>query len=86
MIESQPVRHAAAAIVSDQREFLKSPAGHHIHLVLGHGAFGIIHMVFAVGRLAAVTVAAKIGGHHRELLGQPGSDVPPFDVRLWIAV
>ena len=86
VVQSHAVRHASAAIVTHDRELLKSQAGHHFHLVLRHGAFGIVQMVFAVGRLAAVSVSAEIGRDDGKFFGQLRRNVAPFDVRLRIAV
>ena len=43
-------------------------------------------MVLAVGRLAAVAVAAQVGHDHRVALAQPRRDLVPLDVRLRGAV
>lgn len=82
MVEGHAVPNASAAIVSDDRELVESEVPHHFHLILRGGAFGMAGMIFAVRRFAAVAIAAKIGGDHRELLGQPRRDLVPLDVRL----
>ena len=51
VIEGHAVRDASAAIVADERELLKSQAGHQFHLVLRHRALGIVQVVFAVGEV-----------------------------------
>ena len=86
MIEGHAVRDASAAIVAHHRKFLKSQTGHHLDLVLGHGALGIVQVIFAVGGFAAVSVTAEIGRHNGKFFGELRSDVAPFDVRLRIAV
>ncbi len=54
VIESHPVCDPSAAVVTHDRKLLKSQTGHHFHLVLRHGALGIVQVIFAVGRFAAV--------------------------------
>src|SRR4029453_5055446 len=57
-----------------------------LDLVKRHRPLRVVGVILAVGRLAAVSVATKIGHHHGELLGETRRDLVPLDVGLWIAV
>ena len=60
MVERQPVRHAAAAVMTHDGKPVEAEMLHQIDLVLRHGALGIVDVVLAVLGLAAVAVAAQV--------------------------
>ena len=41
MIERNAMPNASAAIVADNSELVEAEARHHLHLILGGGAFGM---------------------------------------------
>ncbi len=61
---------AAAAVLADDGEALEAEVPHHLDLVLRHRALRIVRVVGQPLRLAAVAVAAQVGGDDRELLGE----------------
>ena len=63
VVQSHPVRDAAAPVVPHNREFLESQILHHFDLVLRHGALRIGNVIFASRWLAAVAISAEIGDH-----------------------
>src|SRR5688572_12236192 len=82
MIQRQSTGDAPAAIVSREGEAIEAEMTHHFDLVLRHRALGIAGVTVAVGRLAAVAVAAQIRRYDSELFGELRRDVPPLDMRL----
>src|SRR5580692_1886303 len=86
MVQSQPVRRAAAAIVAHERELFNSQMLHHFHLVLRHGSLRVCEMISAPGWLAAVSIAAKIRYHQKIIPRQRGCDLAPEHMRFRNAV
>ena len=86
VVESHAVANAAAAVVAGHEKRLETQGPHDLDLVLGHGAFRVCGVGIVAERFGTVAVATQIGHHHREALGQPGSDLVPHDVGLGIAV
>ena len=80
------MRDAAAAIVTNHGKTIEAEMLHHFNLIKRHRALRIVGMIFAIGRLAAVAVSAKVGSNHRVLSREFRSDNPPGDVRLRCAV
>ena len=77
---------AAAAIVPDHRELVEAEALHDLDLVERHRALRVVRVVLAVGRLAAVAVAAQVGHDHRVVLRELRRDEAHRHVRLRRAV
>ena len=86
VIERHAVADAPAAIVAHHRELVEAETLHHLDLIERHRALRVIDVILAVGRLAAVAVAAQVGRDHRVVLGQIGGEVAHRDVRLRRAV
>jgi hypothetical protein len=82
MIKRQPARHPSAAVVPEKSEALVAQRGHDLDLILRHRALEVVDMILAAVRLAAVAVAAQVGGHHRVILRQLHRHVRPGKVRL----
>ena len=59
---------------------------HHLHLVEGHDALGVVAVVGRPARLAAVPVAPEVGGHHGEMPRQGAGRLVPDGVGLGVAV
>jgi hypothetical protein len=86
MIEAQPVRDTAAAIVADETEPRMSEIAHQLDHVLRHRALRV-RRVLAIGRrLAGIAIAAKIGADNRVVAGERWRHPMPAHVRLRIAV
>jgi hypothetical protein len=60
VIEQHAMRHASTAVLSDDRELVEAEMLHDFDLVERHGALRVVLVVRAVGRLAAVAIAAEI--------------------------
>ena len=86
VVFGQAVRHPRAPVVAAQEKGLKPQPGHGVNLILGHGALGVVGMVGVAGGLAAVAIAAQVGGHDGEIRGQPGGDLVPHRMGLRVAV
>ena len=87
MVQGHAVSYADAPVVAHEVERGKPKLGHHLELVLCHGAERVdIHVLIWVGRLFAVPIAAQIWGDHRVTLGQLGRDLVPLDVSLRVAM
>ena len=86
VIERHAVADAAAAIVADDGELVEAETLHHLDLVERHRALRVVDVVLAVGRLAALAVAAQVGHDHRVVLRQVRREQPHRDVRLRRAV
>ena len=86
VVEGHAVGDPRAPVVADHGEALEAEGGHDLDLVLGHGALGIGRVVVAARRLGAVAVAAQVGQHHGEALGQARRNLVPHDVGLGVAV
>ena len=61
VIESQAMRHPAAAVVADDRELVEAEVLHHLDLIERHRALRVVAEVRRVRHLAAVAVAAQVG-------------------------
>ena len=86
VVQRHAMDHAPAPVVADSRELVEAEVFHHLDLVLRHGALGVVGMVPAAGRLAAVAVAPQVRRHHREGLGQFRGRLRPGNVRQRVAV
>ena len=86
LVERHAVGDAPAAVVAAQVELVEAEMAHHVELVFAHAAVGVIAVVGQAARLAAVAVAAQIGGHHGVILRQQRRDDMPVHVREWVAV
>ncbi len=86
MIERHAVGGARAPVVAGHHEPREAQRVHHVDLVLRHATERVVAVVGQAARLAAVAVAAQVGGDHGEVLGQPRRDEAPVDVRQGIAV
>jgi hypothetical protein len=74
VIERHAIAGAAAPVVPDHHEPLEAERVHDVDLVLGHATKRVVAVVRQATWLAAVAVAAQIGGDHREALGQARGD------------
>ena len=86
VVEREAMRNAAAAIVSHHREAVEAEMLHQLDLVLRHGALGIVDVLLAICRLAAVAIAAQVGGDDGVFLRQFGRHAEPGQVRQRSAV
>src|SRR5437764_806223 len=78
---------AGPAVVPGGEELRVTQMLHEFDLVLRHRAKGMVAPVLAgIVRARAVPVAAQIGGHDGEVLGQPVGDLVPGDVRERVTV
>ena len=75
------MRHAAAAIVTDDGKLLEAEVLHHLDLIQRHVALRIVGMVRSVRHLAAVAVATKVWRNDGVLLRELRTDEAPCDVR-----
>ena len=90
MVEREPVRDAAAAVVADHREALVAERAHQRDQVGGHRPLAVLRVVERGRRcrrgLGRVAVAAQVGDDEAEVGRQRARDAPPHRVRLRIAV
>ena len=86
VVEAEPVGHARAAVVADEREGVEAERAHQADLVGGHGALGVRRVVAPGGRPRRVAVATEVGGHDRVVLRERRRDEVPHDMGLGIAV
>src|SRR5260370_29013237 len=77
MIERHSMRNTATAVVTNHGKTIETEMFHHLNLIERHGAFRIIRMVFAVRRLAAVAISAKIRSNDGIFCREFRSDNPP---------
>ena len=77
---------AAAAIVADDREAIEAVVLHDLDHVERHRALRVVGVVLAVGRLAAVAVAAQVRHDDGVILRELRRDDVPRHVRLRRAV
>ena len=70
MIERETLSDAAAAVVADDREAVEAVVVHDLDHVERHRALRVVGVVLAVGRLAAVAVAAQVRHDHRVILAR----------------
>src|SRR5262249_40068883 len=75
-----------AAIMAGGVEALEPERGHHLDLVLRHGAERIPAVIRAARRLFRIPVAAQVGGDHGEFARQARRDLVPGQVRERIPV
>ena len=68
MIQRHSIGGARAAVVAGHHETLEAELAHDVDLVLRHAPERVIAVVRQPARLAAVAVAAQIGGHDREVV------------------
>jgi len=86
MVEAHAVEHAGAAIMAGGVEALEPQRGHHLELILRHGAERIAAVVCPARRLFRISIAAQVGGDNGELACQARRDFVPGQVREWVAV
>src|SRR5262249_56349993 len=86
MIEAHAVEHAGAAIMAGGVEALEPERGHHLALVLRHGAERIAAMVRPARRLFRISIAAQVSGDKGEFACQARRDFVPRKMREWIAM
>jgi hypothetical protein len=72
--------------VAGHHEAVEAEGAHRLGLVLRQGTFRVGDLVWAGRRLRTVAVAAQIGDHQREFLGETRRDLAPQQMRLRIAV
>ena len=60
MVENHAMRHARAAVVSDEKEAVETQARHQLHLVLGQRTLGVADVFLARGRLFRIAVTAQV--------------------------
>jgi hypothetical protein len=77
VVQRQPMRNLPAAIVADHGEAGRPEEAHQLDLVLGHGAFGAVHVAGPARRLRRIALAAQVGRHDGEPLGEPRGDLVP---------
>ena len=86
MIERQPIRHPAAAVVAGEREVDVAELLHRLDHGLGHRALAVGHVLrVAVGHVGPA-IARQVGDDQRELVGQLRRDAVPHHMRLGEAV
>src|SRR5712691_7730094 len=90
VIERHTVADTPAAVVPHHGKLLEAEVVHDFYLILGRGALGVTEMVVTIRRFATVAIAAEIGDHHGEILGQPRRDLmPPISTLMvapWVAM
>ena len=72
--------------MAHQEEFLEAKLLHHVHLVLGHDALGVIHVLRVSFDLGAVAVASQVRADNGEILGQTRCDLVPHGMGLGVPV
>ena len=82
VIERHAMADAAAAIMADECELLEPELAHDLDLIERHRALGVVGVILAVRRLAAVAVATQVGDDDGVVLGEIGRHQPPRDHRL----
>ena len=80
MIERHAIGGARAPVVAGDHEALEAELAHDVDLVLRHAPERVVAVVGQAARLAAVAVAAQVGGDHREVPGQARRDEAPVIV------
>jgi hypothetical protein len=70
VIERHPVRHPAAAILSDDGKLVEAEVLHDFYLIECHRALRVVDVHLAVGWFAAVAVATKVGDDDRASRGE----------------
>src|SRR5580700_1344465 len=86
VIQDQPVRDPAAAIVADQAEPAEAELAHQPDLVPRHEPLGVHAACFVRLGLGRVSVAAQVSHDDGVVAGQAGGDLPPYQVVLRVAV
>ncbi len=86
MVQRQAMGDPGTTVVGQYRERVKAQRLHQFDAVAGHFPLRVVAVVIVGRRLAAITVAAQVGGHHAEMLGQLFGDFVPDDVGLRVPV
>src|SRR5690242_101732 len=86
MVESQPMGNPSTTIMSNHGELAEPELRHHVDLVLSHHSLRVRDVVFTFGRLAAISVPAKIRNDESEIVGKLRRNLVPHDMSLGIAV
>ena len=69
----------SAAVVTDDRKALEPESPRMTSISIErHGALRVVGVILAVGRLAAVAVAAQVGHDHGEALGEARRNLVPL--------
>jgi hypothetical protein len=66
MIEREPIRHPATAVMAREQKPPVPQRGHELYHVVGHGAFGIVYVLRVWRWALTVAVPTEIGQHERE--------------------
>jgi len=86
VIEREPVRHPAPAIVPRDREPIEAQSGHERDEITCHRPLRVRCVVRRRWRLGARAVAAQVGTDDGESVGEQRSDPSPHQMRLGKAV
>jgi hypothetical protein len=86
VVERESVGDPRAAVVPGERKAFVAEQFHDLHQVPGRRPLAIGVKRSAGRRFRAVAVAAHVGTHDGEILGQRGGDLVPHDVGLRIAM
>ena len=86
VVDREAVRDAPAAVMADQPEALVAQRAHQRDHVGRHRALAVVGVVGEPGRFRRIAVAAQVGHHEEETVGQPPRDAVPQHVRLRKAV
>ena len=73
MVEAHAVQDAGAAVMAGGIEAREAERGHHLDLVLRHGAERIAAVVLAARRLLGIAIAAQIRAHDGEFSARRGA-------------
>src|SRR5262245_54255600 len=80
VIEAHAMQHARAAIVACSVETREAEGGHHLDLILRHGAERVGAVVLAARRLLRIAIAAQVSSDHGELPRQLWRKLVPRQV------
>jgi hypothetical protein len=86
VVECQPIRDPATAVMTNDRESIEAKTLHQRHHVARHRRLRIRRVVRSARRGSTRSVATKVSAHDRELLGERRGDAAPHDVCLGKAV
>ena len=82
MVERQAMRGARAPVVTGQEEAIVAERGHHVDLILSHGAERVVDVFrAAIGGAHTVAIAAEVGRDNVESPGQRAGDLVPGGMR-----
>src|SRR6476620_7514164 len=81
MIERHTESRPRAAVVTRREKLRETEVLHHLDLVECHPPERIVAVVLASARLAAVAIAAQIGGHDGKVLCETRRNQMPVNVR-----